>query len=201
MFGEMFSNVHYTGVQDVVTAHTSLTNVVKNVCSHLQAVRELENLPENGRRQNVGPVHKSVVLMRDIRRKFSNLDYLMLQVLPRTLSTAKACVLLDKHKRLVGCDRNGCCLQKSMASLVYVYSSQLLNDRSDLTGDGKLDDSARLYLPAIRTEYCVNCSIDGVPHLVWHLYSPFRRLWCHTVCTQHREYSTFLLARHLPYSG
>lgn len=68
----------------------------------------------------------------------------MLDLLAGMLSTVKACQFLDKHRKFVGFGKEVCGQQKSMLRVVEVYSSQPLNERSDLTSDDQLRNSARV---------------------------------------------------------
>lgn len=90
--------------------------------------------------------------MRDILHKFSNHGKLVLDRFAGALSTLKACLLLYRQRRMVGCDKNISCLQKSMPRLVKVYANQLLNNRSVLIGDSELKDSVREYLAEVKTK-------------------------------------------------
>lgn len=64
----------------------------------------------------------------------------------RTPLTARALVLLDKHRRFVGCDNDTGCMQKSMQTPVEVYFSQTLNEISVLTADEQLKEAGSVVL-------------------------------------------------------
>lgn len=53
---------------------------------------------------------------------------------------------------LVGDDNHVDCLQKSLSSLVEVYGSDLLTNRSDLTDDEQLKDLALVFFADAKTE-------------------------------------------------
>lgn len=54
--------------------------------------------------------------------KFSRPRKMMLDTSPQTISRAKACLLLDKHRRFIGCERYGSGVRMSMTGLVEVKS-------------------------------------------------------------------------------
>lgn len=55
--------------------------------------------------------------MKDIVWKFSKPDNLLLNVFAGTFSAAEFSLLLDKHRRLVGCEKDGDCVEKLMAGV------------------------------------------------------------------------------------
>lgn len=108
-------------------------------------------MSENGPRPVVQPEIKSVMLLKNIMCKFFEPAQVVLDPFPKTISTAKQCLLLYKHSRLLGCDKDGSCLQKSVPSLSEDHASPLLNNRSGFTGDEQLTDSVRVYLAAVKS--------------------------------------------------
>lgn len=60
--------------------------------------------------------------------------------------------MLDKHGRFVAWGKNIIGLQKGMASLVEVYASLHIKDRSNLTGDDQQKIAVRAYLAASKVE-------------------------------------------------
>lgn len=106
---------------------------------------------ENGGKQMVQPEQKGVVLMKDIGQNFPKRGYLVLERFAGSLSTAKVDVLLNKHKRFIGYDKDGNFLQEYRPSVLEVYAHYPLNDRSDLNGDGRMHDSPHVYLAAAKS--------------------------------------------------
>lgn len=53
------------------------------------------------------------------------------------------------HTQFVGCHNDVDSLQSSTSTLVEVYATQLVKDRSYLTGDHPLKESDRVYLDAV----------------------------------------------------
>lgn len=78
-------------------------------------------------------------------------DQLFLDPLAGTLSAVEVRLLLDKPRRLFGCDKDVGCLQKSMSSLEELHVSQLPRERSNLTGGDELKESARVCLTAVKS--------------------------------------------------
>ena len=90
------------------------------------------------------PEQKSITLMSDIIEKFSKPGDLVVDPCSGTFSVAKACLLLPKHRRFVGCDLDPACLQHTEDRLIELFARQLLNPRSDIsTRDDKLTSSAQ----------------------------------------------------------
>lgn len=80
------------------------TIVVTNVPSlSVDKVVEGDNMLENNRKRMVWPEQISVVLIKCISCKLSKPLQLVLDPFVRTLFTAKACLLLDKHRGFVVC--------------------------------------------------------------------------------------------------
>lgn len=95
--------------------------------------------------------HQSITLScRYIVGKFTKPDELLLGQFEGTLPTSKVHIFLDKHRRFVVFDKEVGCLQMSMSSLVNVYGSQHLNEKSALTSDVHSEDPERVYLAAVK---------------------------------------------------
>lgn len=80
--------------------------------------------------------------MKDLMRKFSKLGHLVLHAFAGKLSTANAYLFLNNQRRSVGCDKDVDCVQMPIPRLVEIYASQLPSDRSNLTAEDKLKESA-----------------------------------------------------------
>lgn len=65
---------------------------------------------------------------------------------------AMTCLLPDKHRRIVRCEKDVVCLHKSTPSLMEVYATQFLSNWSDLTDNDELKFSAPLHLAAVKRE-------------------------------------------------
>lgn len=65
------------------------------------------------------------LLLKDFVHNFSKPGFKDLVAIPRTLSTAKPYIFLDRHWRFVACDKDADFLQKSMSNLVQVHAFQL----------------------------------------------------------------------------
>lgn len=75
---------------------------------------------------------------------------LMLDASVRTISTAKSCQLLNKHRRFLGGKKDSDCVEKSIAGLVEVYDCVLLNDKSDLNSKEKLMEVVRVHRSGVK---------------------------------------------------
>lgn len=118
--------------------------------------------------------------MKDIVGKFSKRVQLDFDPFLGTHFTVKACLSLDKHRRLVGCKPDGSCLQNCRPSLAKVYDSQLLNDRSDLSDKQQLKDSAHVYPAAVKSKRLSELLDSwGAPSGLLPIQI-FRNVWCHT---------------------
>lgn len=86
---------------------------------------------------------KSLALMNYLVHKFLNPGPVVLDLFVGTLSTSKACVLVEKNHRFVGCDKDFRCLEKLLSGLEEEYASQLLIQACDLASDEEVLDAAR----------------------------------------------------------
>lgn len=97
-----------------------------------------------------------------------------------TLSTLMVCLLLEKHRRHVGCDKDDSCLQKYMPRMVEVYTYHILNKSSDLVGHNQPKDYAHVYGDEMRSGRLRNSLDSLVHHLVCCLFRLLRGMWCHS---------------------
>lgn len=72
--------------------------------------------------------------MKDLAQNFSKPGDLVQDKFKGVLTTGKGDPLLENHGKYLGCERNSCCLERSIAVLVEVYACQLLINKSDLEG-------------------------------------------------------------------
>lgn len=61
-----------------------------------------------------------------------------------TISTGKESILLEERRTIIGYDKDNSYLQKSMVIIVEVYTSQLLDKRSEWTCDDHERDSGHV---------------------------------------------------------
>lgn len=199
---EMLSYVIYMGEQDVVGAHPGFANVGTNVTRFFLSTKSfMKRVSEAGRKLMTQLEQKRVLFKKAVVGTFSTPAHLVLVPLAGTLSRVKGCLMLDKDKRFVAWDKEGSCLQTPMPSLVEVSASQLLNDKSNLTRDVKLKDSARVYRAAMKNrllrESLENWSAP--PGLT--CMRTFQELVALHLCALPRDYSMFDLAHELSITG
>ena len=102
-------------------------------------------LLENGKAGRIRPEQKSTALLKTLVAKYCPPGGLVLDPFAGTMSTARACLLLDSHRRCVCTDVDEECVKVSIPSLLDVFASQLLNEDSDITGSEEVLRAARDY--------------------------------------------------------
>lgn len=103
------------GVHDVVSARRGFSNGATKV--QRLSVYQMANgdeLSEKGQKQMVRPEQKSVMLMKDIVHKIFQACSTDVRPTWEIFSTVETFPLLDKYKKVVGCDKDSSCLQTSM---------------------------------------------------------------------------------------
>lgn len=85
---------------------------------------------------------KSVSCMKELMPKFSIPGSLVFNTFARTLSTVKACRLLDKYWQFIKCKKDSGSVGSSMDGLVKVQACQLLKATSDLEDWKKMMEAA-----------------------------------------------------------
>lgn len=122
----------------------------------------------------------------------------MLDPFAGTLSTWRLLLLLDHPKWPEGCDEDGSCLQMSIPSIVEVYVSQLLDDRSDFNGDCQMKKSADVHWTAVKHRRLKKSLEiwDAPPGLLY--IQTFQENAVSHLRALHREYSESHLAYYLP---
>lgn len=142
-------------------AHPGCTNIATNVPRlSVDEVFHGDELRDNGWRWMVRPWKKRVVWMKDTFCTFFKPEQLVLDPFAKVLCTVKACLLLQKHRRLVGCDKDVKCLQKYMQSFVEVYAFQILKERSGLAGEDEWKEKAYEYPDTVNYRR-LKGSLDG----------------------------------------
>lgn len=112
--------------------------------------------------------------------KLSKPGNLVLDASAKTLSKAKAFLMLHKHRSFVGCERVSRCVEKSPAGLVEGYASQLLNGQSDLKGGDDLIGSWAS-VPARCKSQILKESLNIWGHdMLSGIYRRLKNTWCCT---------------------
>lgn len=79
-------------------------------------------------------------------QEVSNPGHLMWDPFAGMHSISKLALWLGQHARFIRCGKDDSCLQKLILSPVEFYAYYLPAERSDLTGDEQLKDSAFVYM-------------------------------------------------------
>lgn len=97
----------YNSWQVVLSRHAGFTNVLR--CISFLSFDEIvpdDEHPESCRKPMIRPKQKSIVLIEDMVYKFSKLGHLVLDIFVGTPSTSKAFLLVRKHYRNFGFDKD-----------------------------------------------------------------------------------------------
>lgn len=199
---EMLECVDYMGVQDTASAHPGFKNVATNVpLLSVDEVVYVVGLSDNGRRWTGRPEQEKLLLMKDILPKCSKPDQRMLDAFAKTLYTEMGCLLLNNHRRFLGCNKDASCLQKSMPSIFAGLWFSASDDRFDLTGDEQQKDSERVYMAAVKSRRLRELLHGwGAPPGLLFIQTLQERV-VSFLCTLHQCYSVCDLAHHLLYTG
>lgn len=81
----------------------------------------------------IRPKHNAIALMNYLVCKLLNPGQLVPDPFTGTLLSCQVCLRVEKHLRLIECDKHVSCLEKSARTLIEPYTSQLLNRTSNLT--------------------------------------------------------------------
>ena len=127
--------------------HPSWTNVVTEV--PIVTGEEVIYLEGNGgtgnARKRLRPEQKPISLMKFLVNKFTKGGDLVVDTCAGTFSTLKACMEMDNHRRFIGTDMDENCAAMVEDSVIEMFATQLLNQKSDLiTQDIKVRKAAQL---------------------------------------------------------
>lgn len=130
---------------------------------------------EKSRKQILRPDQKNVALMKYLVQKLSKPGGLVLHAFSGTFPTAIVCILLDKRRGFVSCNKDSGYVGMSMTGFVEVYAFQLPNIKSDLNGGQKWIEAARLYLSVLKTQ-SKSCRWTTASDMVCRVYGGFRNM-------------------------
>jgi len=145
------------------------TNVMDNIPRvPVNEVVYTKDRADNGRRLKLRPEQKNVSWMMDLVQKFTKPGMLVLDPFAGTLSVAKACLSLNKHRRFIVSDADAACVKVSLPSLVLVLAKQFLNEDSDLEGNEEELAAARVFVDGmarfqVREDLSEACGPPGFP--------------------------------------
>lgn len=149
---QMLNMVNYQAGGEVPSSLPGWTNVMTNL-PRLEpkevVYKQRESETQIGGSQKWRPEQKSIMLMKDLVSKFSSPGAVVMDTFCGTLSTAKACLSLHKHRKFVGCDIDSACIDASLPGLLLIFAKQCLNDDSDITVDYEVQEAAKLYISSM----------------------------------------------------
>lgn len=115
-------------------------------------------------------------LMKDLVQRILTLRQVALGHSSASPWTAKAFPLIEKHGNFVGYGKDVQCSVKSMTSLAEAYGSYVLEQESDLAGDGKLMEEALVHSRKVKGKMTMVRWTARVVHLDRNLWRPFRSI-------------------------
>ena len=149
---QLLSRVDYLCSRDTPSHLPGFTNVMDNIPRlPIHEVVYGERRSERNRRLMLRPEQKNVGWMKDLVAKFSRRGMLVVDPFAGTLAVAKACLMLDEHRKFVVSDVDEKCIRTALPSLVECFAAQILNTDSDIVGTGAEKEAAKLYLKAVST--------------------------------------------------
>ena len=177
----------------------SWTNVVTNV--PVPSGSEVVYIPmekeEDQYKHRLRPEQKPASLMKYLINKFTNGGDLVIDPCAGTFSTMQACILLDKHRRFAGTDKDSNCACIVEEDMIGLFAKQVQNPKSDLSVE---DGMVRQHVQTV-CEYNVNKVVrkrasawDVAPGLV-----PMQNFPPHIIqalCQYHNEFDLYQF-RHL----
>lgn len=96
-----------------------------------------------GRRPAARPEQKPVVLMKHLTSKYIRPSEMVLDSCFGTKAISKACLLLPKPHKLIGCDSALDCVSKMRPSLLRVFGKQVLRSNTDISESEEVQTVAR----------------------------------------------------------
>lgn len=82
--------------------------------------------------------------MKHIIQKFTKPGTLVVDACAVTFAVAKACMLLVKHRRFIGCKEDSSCVNEAILLLILLYARQLLSKASESDGEENVHRSAEV---------------------------------------------------------
>lgn len=92
-----------------------------------------------------------MALMKDLVHRLEPGD-MVLDGFAGNLRIAKMRQLLDKYRQFVGCEKDGSCMETSMAGLVEFHAGQLLNNKANSKGGDELMEATWGYLSGVKSQ-------------------------------------------------
>lgn len=143
----------------------------------VQKVVHWNGLTGDGCMQRLWPENKSAALMKDLVRKFTIPDDLVLDAFAVTFRIPRRRLWLENHRRFVGCNMKSDCAEKFMEAPVELQACQQVRDRPELKGAQELIEDAPLCLSRMRT-LRLRMQMDSWElHMLFFLYRRFKNMW------------------------
>lgn len=87
--------------------------------------------------------------MKNIVQEFTKPVNLVVDTYDGTFSVVRACMLLHKHRKFIGCEVDPCCVTGAMPWLILLYAQQMFSIESDIDREEEARSSAKLYVRAV----------------------------------------------------
>lgn len=84
-----------------------------------------------------------------IVRKFPKPGNLVVDTRDVIFSVGKACMLLPKQIRFIGCEFNPSCVTEAIAKLIVIYAEQVFSKESDIDGRKETRRCSYVYVIAV----------------------------------------------------
>lgn len=155
--------------------------------------------PHNKRPLMLRPEQKSEALMMTLVEKYSQPGDLVFDPFGGALTTGRACLLLNKHRRCIVSDNDTACFKYAVIPLVTVFAKQLLNPLSDITGTDELKATATFFLQRLQSivvrRFKNTWNVSGGKPLI----QVFPTDILHFVSSCFRDFSLYNYYRSIPY--
>lgn len=128
---------------------------------------------------------KNTSWIKNIVHTFNNPGNLVVHAFAGTSSVSMNCMLLPKHRRVLGLEVYPGCMTEAMPQLVLLYAWHALSTKSDIDGEEKLLSSCKIHLiteGAIKVQTLLDVLkvLEGLPvtctllgHIPYHLNTYF----------------------------
>lgn len=108
--------------------------------------------------------------------KYSDPEALVMVTFAGTISTGNALLPIEKHQQFVACNLNESCAEAAMKGLIFVFSRQVVNDKSYINFEFCVEETAKKDIKKIyRLKKKRKLSCWSVPKVS----TPFRTLLRH----------------------
>lgn len=194
--------VDYNASGEIACGHPGWTNVMMNIprVPREEVLYRSEGRGSRGRRAMWRPEQKNVSWMKDLVGKFTRGRDVVMDFCTGTYPTAKTSMLLDQHRKFVGCDLDSDLLMAAKPDLLLTFALQVLNPKSDITGDEEVRAAARAFKEKVAvvsarrraTAWEAPPGLDATQMMPRHVL--------HFICTLYEKYGLYEKCRHIPLS-